>query len=95
LNQALSTQKTPRQNGPSFSEGVAIYMFEALKKLFGKKPNSQQAKPVSNVHRPERTASDAALLMTTFTMDHTSGNTDSHCDTGADSSCDSGSGGGD
>ena len=73
-------------------------MFEALKKLFGKKQNPGQAKPASDAQRSQRPASDAALVMTTFTIDtfdSTSGNTDSYCDSGDSSSCDGGSSGGD
>ncbi len=73
-------------------------MFEALKRLFGKKQSSGPAKPVPGVQRSRPAASNDDYVAATFilsTVDNSPGDADPSCGIADSSSCDSGSSGGD
>jgi hypothetical protein len=73
-------------------------MFEALKRLFGKKQSSAPAKPAPGAQRSQPRASNADYVAATFilsTVDNSPGDSDPSCDNADTGSCDSGSSGGD
>ena len=72
-------------------------MFEALKRLLGKKQSSGPVKPVPGAQRTQPGASNdyVAATFVLSTVDDSLGDADPSCDISDLGSCDSGSSGGD